>query len=335
MRVTKLQSPLPGGGKRTASPPLRVGVAGLGVVGGGAALKLNLPGEPFALCGALVRDSSKPRDEEFAEIEIFDDIEKFLSTKPDIIVDALSCGESGASLIEEALSRGVSVVSANKQALAGRLSHFHHLAHEHDCWLKYSASVGGGAPMIETVRQSRRRSPIAAITAILNGTVNFVLTAVGAGGSFEDAVKRAQEAGFAEPDPEADLSGEDARAKISILSYEAFGQEIAADRIVIEALNTENLHRKSKDGKILRQISRLREADGGPVASVLLECVDDDVFLRTIVDEGNALRIERADGEVDLCAGKGAGRRATVDSLFADLYRIKQLRAARAPQYAD
>ncbi|NOX83185.1 MAG: hypothetical protein GXP06_09425 [Alphaproteobacteria bacterium] len=301
---------------------LRVGVAGLGVVGGGAALELIGEAARYELCAVLVRDREKPRAPELDGVRKYTDVGVFLSEGPDVIIDALPCGDAGRVLIERALEQGVSVVSANKQAVFGSLARFHRLAADNKAAFAYSASVGGGAPMVETVRKARSAGEIKSLTAIVNGAVNYILTLVGSGVSFDEAVARAQAAGFAEPDPAADLSGDDARAKASILAFEAFGVEIAADKIEVEALDAARADHIVRDGRAWRQLTRIEKLDRGVAARIAYECVDGDGFFRAVRDEGNALRVVNATGADFTCADKGAGRGPTVRSLFADLEAI-------------
>ncbi len=177
--------------------------------------------------------------------------------------------------------------------------------------------------MVETVRRARDAGDVRAITAILNGTVNYILSAMLDGASFDDAVKAAQDAGFAEPDPSADLSGEDARAKISILTYEAFGREFPQDSIRVEPLTRERAEDFIKIGGVWRQLATVKKSpDGGISARVRFERVDDDPLFAGLVGEGNALRVTNTNGEEFVCEGKGAGRGPTVASIFADLERI-------------
>ncbi len=304
---------------------LRVGVAGLGVIGEGAALELSTVGGPYEFCAALVRDASKPRENIAGDTSLHTDADEFLDTGLDAVLDALPDGEAGYALIKKALSRGISVVSANKQAVAGNLEELHALAARNGASFFYSASVGGGAPMVETVREAREAGAVRTITAILNGTVNYILTEVARGGSFEDAVKAAQDAGFAEPDPTADLSGEDARAKIAILGYEAFDREIDLGAITLEPLDAARADALASQGGIWKQLARLEERGGELAASVSFGRVDDDGFFSGVTGEGNALHVVTAEGKGLTCKGKGAGRAPTVASLFADLERVRQL----------
>lgn len=310
----------------------RVAVAGLGLIGEGAALRLVADGA-YDFSGGLVRDASKQRAGLPAGTLLADDIDAFMDARPDVVIDALPDGEAGRALIASALARGISVVSANKQAVAGSMADFHAAATCSGAQFCYSASVGGGAPMVETVRRGRKSGDIVEMTAIVNGTVNFILTALAAGADFDDAVARAQKAGFAEPDPTADLSGDDARAKISILCYEAFGAEIDMDNVETTALDKKLADKIVADGGVYKQLAEICRADDGAVsASLSYVKVADDDFFASVRDEGNALRVRLADGTVERCAGKGAGRAPTVDSLFADLEII---RAALPPRQTD
>lgn len=318
------------GGGAFAPRRLRVAVAGLGVIGEGAALELAKESGRFALCAALVRDPRKPRAEALKSLRTYSDPAVMLVEHPDVVVDALPSGEAGRRLIEAALSQGVSVVTANKQAIAGALTLLHKHASQHGAVLAYAPAVGGGAPMIETVRRAREQGEPREITAILNGTVNFILSAMKNGAAFGNAVKRAQDAGFAEPDPTADLSGEDARAKISILTYEAFGHEVDLDAIEVEPLTAERANQLAKGGGVWKQLAQIvRKANGDIGAKVSFGRVDDDPFFRKVEKEGNALRVVNADGRAFTCEGRGAGRAPTVGSIFADLDRIARARPSR------
>ncbi len=303
---------------------LRVGIAGLGVIGEGAALRLAEETDDYELCATLVRDRHKPRSSNLKDLRVYTNGRAFLSECPDVIIDALPNSEVGRSLIKTALEQGVSIISANKQAIAGVLKECHELARKNEVRFAYAASVGGGAPMVETVRETSSDSDITSLTAILNGTVNYILSAVADGAAFDDAVHAAQEAGFAEPDPSADLSGDDARAKISILAYEAFGKEVELDAVEVEPLTAERAAFFADTGSVWKQISTLERLDGaGLSARVQFKRVDDDPFFRAVKGEGNALRVETASGDISTCEGLGAGRAPTVDSLFADLETVR------------
>jgi homoserine dehydrogenase len=317
-------------------PALRVALAGLGRIGEGAALRLAGENPDYELCGALVREPFKERAP-LAVDQLTNDLSAFFATRPDVVIDALPDAAAGRALTRAALARGVSVVTANKQAIAGAVDDLTKRAAATGAALRYSASVGGGAPFIETVTRARQAGDVRSIEAVLNGTVNFILTALAEGEAFNDAVKAAQVAGFAEPDPSADLSGADARAKIAIISYAAYGEEIALDAIAVEALDGEKAARIASEGGCWKQLARLERSPGGALnASVRFERRDRDPLFAIAQFEANALRVTLEDCRTFECRGKGAGRKPTVESILGDLgsirrERLSTLRAADAP----
>src|SRR5690606_27801156 len=178
----------------------------------------------FEVVGVLVRDPKKPRDVE-CPAELFTaDRAAFLSRDPHVVLEAMSEGQAGHDLIRAALETGLDVVSANKQAISLDPVGLNDLAWGTGARLAYSAAVGGGSPMIETLRAARAAGPIAGFEAVLNGTVNFMLQRLGEGATFSDALADARAAGFAEEDPSSDLEGLDAAAKVKLLAFEAFGR---------------------------------------------------------------------------------------------------------------
>lgn len=311
---------------------LRVAVAGLGLIGEGAALRLGADNPDYALCAALVREPFRERPHIKVD-QLTNDLSALLAVKPDVVIDALPSGTAGNTLIRAALERGVSVVTANKQAIAGSMRRFTDLAAETGAAFRYSPSVGGGAPLVETLARARKLGEIDSAEAVLNGTVNYILTALSQGDSFEDAIRAAQEAGFAEPDPSADLSGADAKAKLAIVAFAAFGEEIDLDRIEVEGLDPVKAARFVKAGGSWKQLARIgRDASGALSASVRFERRDGDPLFAGALGEANALRIRLVDGRTVECRGKGAGRRPTVESILGDLGSIrrdKQKAAAR------
>ena len=308
---------------------LRVAIAGLGLIGEGAALRIGADRPAYAFCAALVREPFKDRAP-LAVDQVTNDLAAFLATRPDVVIDALPDGAAGRRLIKAALERGVSIVSANKQALAGSLGQLTALAEETGATLRYAASVGGGAPFIETTARAAQEADIVSIEAVLNGTVNYILTSLANGVAFDDAVKAAQRAGFAEPDPSADLTGDDARAKLSILSFIAFGEEIDPDAFDIEPLTAEKAAQFAAEGGAWKQIASLeRQASGALRASVRFERRDEDPLFAAALWEANALRLRLADGRCVECAGKGAGRAPTVESILGDLGDIRRAKARR------
>ncbi len=296
--------PLPGHGG-----PLRVALAGCGVVGGGVLPRL-LDRPDIALVGVLVRDPGKARAPGPAPELVVTDPAALLAREPDVVIDTLSEATVSLSLIRAALSRGVHVVSASKQAVAADVDGLAGLAAATGATLRYSAAVGGGVPMLETVRQARALGPVRRIEAVLNGTVNFLLNRLSEGVPFDLALAEAQAAGLAEADPTADLSGRDAAAKLFMLARAAFGPGATGPERV-EALG-EGFR---PTGQPVRQLA-VADCAGGRIS---LSSVGDDPLFADLADAGNAIRVTLADGRTLTQSGLGAGRRPTAESVWADL----------------
>ena len=312
-------------GARSAPPgpapihaPIRVAVAGCGVVGGGAISRL-LNDPRFEVVGVLVRDPAKSRDVDCPAALFVSDPADLLARKPDVVLEALSDGAAGHALIRAALEAGCDVASANKQAVAADPAGLLALAEQQGRRLFWSASVGGGSPMIETVRAARAAGPIAAFEAVLNGTCNFMLERLGQGAAFDEALADARAAGFAEEDPSSDLEGHDSAAKVCLLAFEAFGR--APDDVSKAVLSP-----STPVGPHVRQIGACRADGDALAASVALDPDCAEPLFRALKGERNALRVVGADGRVWSCRGRGAGRWATTESLLADLADIARAR---------
>jgi homoserine dehydrogenase len=297
-----------------ASPArvLRVALAGCGVVGGGVLPRL-LADARFEVVGVLVRDPAKARDTVIPAGLAVADPAALLAREPDILVEAISDASTGLALIRAALTRGVDVVSANKQAVGADLAALINLAAAGEARLLYSASVGGGAPLIETVRRARAHGAVVRIEAVLNGTCNFILNRLAEGRPFEEALIAARDAGFAEADPSADLTGLDAAAKLAILGHEAL-----RGRLTVDSVDRQTLGRNGvlPAGRV-RQLARLDVRTGE--VGVALCAVDGDPLFADLADEWNALRVTTEDGRIFTARGRGAGRTPTAESVWADL----------------
>jgi homoserine dehydrogenase len=296
--------------------PVRVAIAGCGVVGGG--LYLRLKQDPrFEVVGVLVRTASRLRAPQPDPGIVTTTVDDFLATTPDVILDCLSDGEAGLTLTQRALTAGVSVISANKQAIGPSLAELEDLAKTNGATFAYSAAVGGGAPVIETLLRARRHAPIARVEGVLNGTVNFLLNQLSQGATFSAALAEARQRGFAEEDPSADLSGLDAATKITILSALAWDHPVTVGTVETLAAET-----ALPEGPV-RQIAT---ADARSCA-VAFRSVEGDTLFADLPDEWNALRVICEDGTVFTCRGRGAGRWPTAESVWADLLDLLEHRA--------
>ncbi len=319
--VTVVAGPetLPGRARSSPARVLRVALAGCGVVGGGVLPRL-LADSRFEVVGVLVRDPARVRDIAIPAGLAVSDPAALLAREPDILVEAISDASTGLALIRAALTRGVDVVSANKQAVGADLSALIDLAAACEARLLYSASVGGGAPLIETVRRARAHGAVMRIEAVLNGTCNFILNRLAEGRPFGEALIAARDAGFAEADPSADLTGMDAAAKLAILGHEALRGRLTVDGVIRQTLRRDDV---LPTGRV-RQLARLDVRTGE--VEVALRTVDGDPLFADLADEWNALRVTTGDGRVFTARGRGAGRTPTAESIWADLTDLAELR---------
>ena len=301
--------------------PLAIALAGFGVVG--QALAARLRGDPdFRIAAILVRDAGRPRATE-PPVPLTADRRAFLAVPADILVEVTSCDVTGAYLSEQALSRGVHVVSASKRVVSTRRAELAQAAEAGGARLLHAAAVGGGAPVLETVAAARARGPVREVAGILNGTVNYILERLGRGCAFADALAEARLAGFAEEDPSEDLSGRDAAAKLRLIAGEAWGCDPAAVKVSTEPLGTEAIAQIGASRDRWIQLARI-EARGGRIEARVSRTprrlVD---ALPPGADEGNGAAVTLADGTVFRCRGRGAGGAPTAESLLADLNLLR------------
>ena len=309
-------------GPSVPDAPLRVAIAGCGVVGGGLLARL-LPDPRFQVVGVLVRDPAKPRDVAVPVNLFTADPDALLDQKPDLLLEALSEGVAGHALIRAALERGIDVASANKQAISRDPGGLAALAQANGARLAYSAAVGGGCPMIETLREARAAGPVAGFEAVLNGTVNFMLGRLEAGAAFADALADARVAGFAEEDPSSDLEGRDSAAKVRLLAFEAFGVVPSEAEVPCDVLSAD-----FNSASPVRQIGACRRDGDRLTASVSLDADLSDPLFASLTGERNALKVYGEDGRVWTCQGRGAGRWPTTESVLADVADIVRARHA-------
>lgn len=299
--------------------PLKIAVAGYGAVGGGVCAHILDRPKHLELTHVVVRNPARRREGPAAPSLFTSDLDQVFADRPDVVVDVVSSGPFGHALTQRALENGVSVVSANKQAIIADLPELQQTAARTGARLAYSAAVGGGAPIIEAVNQAKSLGAIVKIEAILNGTCTFILSRLAEGADFDTALAEARSAGFAEEDPTADLDGLDAAAKIRILAHHALGAAPDAEAVTCDPFDAAARARIVAEGGQWAQIAELTHKNGAATATVRLKRVDDDQLFSTVKRERNAARITLDDGRVFTVRGRGAGRWPTAEAVLADL----------------
>lgn len=238
-------------------------------------------------------------------------------TSIEIIVEAINGAEPAATFICSALERGKHVITANKAALASHWERIHSAAKTGKARIFYEASVCAGIPVIQVIETLRTSDKILSIEGIVNGTSNYILSAMaGQGLAYEEALSQAQTLGYAESDPSADVDGWDAANKISILSGLAFNRPLDPKEIYKDSLR--NITKVAKGTKLIAKVTQEKTAG----ARVSLEALEEEHPLYAVngVDNGVVIVTEGI-GTLKLF-GPGAGSEPTGTAMVSDLVHL-------------
>ncbi|OAA83460.1 homoserine dehydrogenase [Clostridium ljungdahlii] len=310
-----------------------IAMLGYGVVGSGVAELISRNrykfkdelDEELVISKILVRNVDKHLNNKNRGL-LTENIEDIFNEKVDIIVEAMGGLNPSYEYIKRALNMKKHVVTANKDLMAERGYELLQLAKKNGVTIHFEASVGGGIPILKSMNECLVGNEIKSIRSILNGTTNFILSKMSHSGmSYEEALKLAQELGFAEANPESDVKGYDAARKLSILSTIAYNRRVDWKDINIEGItqidSDDFRYAKMKKCSIkLLGISKISEDD--IYAAVMPVMVKQDSMLGKIENEYNAILVEGdAVGDV-MFSGKGAGMFPTASAVFADIADI-------------
>jgi homoserine dehydrogenase len=253
------------------------------------------------------------------------------ATRADVLAEAtgtnLRDAEPGISHIRAALTRGMHVVTANKGPAALAATELLQLAQQHQVQLRMEATVMAGTPVLSSIREGMAGAQLTAIRGILNGTTNYILSAMAAGQDYAEVLAQAQAQGYAEADPTADVEGYDALAKTLILAAVAFGQPLSPEQVArqgITSITQERMQAAVRDGKRIKLISSLeRDALSGELRARVepIELPLSDPLAR-IDGITNAITLQSDTLAEVTISGPGAGRLQTGQALLADLIAI-------------
>lgn len=293
---------------------LRIGLIGWGTVGASLGRLVAAGPLPLDLACLAVRDPARNRATPLPEGVPLVTPEELTAMKLDVVVELAGGTDAPLGWARQALARGIPYVTANKALLSNHGDALAALAAANGGAVLASASVGAGVPMIETVAHLGATGSIGRLRGILNATTTYILTAMGEGRTYGDALREAQEAGYAEADPSLDVDGGDAAQKLAILASVAWGEfrsETLVERHGIRGLEV-------AEGQVVRLVAEATE-DRLVVAPQELE---GDGPLTRVSGVENLLEIEvRAAGTFRV-AGPGAGGRVTAGAVYADLARL-------------
>lgn len=315
---------------------VNVGVIGLGNVGLGTLeiltenapairAKLGFDIAVAALCSRNVHQKELPdmgtpvlRTSNWREVVCHPEI--------DIIVEAIGGTSTALHVIEEALAQRKSVVTANKELMALRGADLWQLANRNGVNLAMEASVAGGIPIHTVLREGIAGDRLVELYGILNGTSNFILTDIEkSGANFESVLAEAQQLGYAEADPSADIDGLDARSKLAILAALAFGESLSPADIYTEGIRRitpvdfEYAHQLKHT---IRLLCLARRTPEGLLLSVRPSLIPQAAILAQVRGAYNAIWIRGHYGEDTFYYGRGAGPKPTGVAVVSDLMRV-------------
>jgi homoserine dehydrogenase len=315
--------------------PVRIGLLGFGTVGGSLVGLIAeqrtdiaaLTGLDLTVTRVAVNDLSKPRPglgdailtDQASEVIEADDV--------DLVVELVGAVELAREWISQALRAGKSVVTGNKALLAAHGRELFDLAADNGVELFFEASVAGAIPLMRTLQKSLRGEPIDRIMGIVNGTTNYMLSAMTEDGAdYAEILAEAQRLGYAEADPTADVEGYDAQAKAAIIATVAFGVAVTADDVPVEGISSvtaadiANARRLGYVIKLLAIVERVgQQAPYEISARVNPTMVPLTHPLSTVRGSFNAVFVEGGALDELMLYGRGAGGRPTASAVLGDV----------------
>jgi homoserine dehydrogenase len=332
--------------------PLRVAIIGAGTVGSQVIslmksqaddLKMRI-GAPLELIGVGVKDLTKPRSGIPKDL-LTDDIPALLDKKPDVVIELMGSIEPAREFILQAISNGSSVISANKALLAKDGATLHKAAEEADVDLYYEASVAGAIPLLRPLRESLVGDDVVKILGIVNGTTNFILTKMDElGESFDAALKSAQDLGYAESDPTADVMGHDAASKAAILAQLAFHTRVTVDDVYCEGITSitqQDVKAAQQMGFVIKLLAVAEKVqENSIVVRVHPAMIPASHPLASVREAFNAVFVQAKAAGSLMFYGQGAGGAPTASAVLGDLVavgrnRVSQKRGPGESVYAD
>jgi len=316
--------------------PLKVGLAGLGTVGvsvvrlleQGRAKLLARSGRAIEIVAVSARSRSKKRDVDLKKFRWFADPVALASDPSiDVFVELMGgAGDPAKRAVETALASGKPVVTANKALLARHGQKLAALAERNKVALNFEASVGGGIPIIKTLREGLNGDAFTRIYGILNGTCNYILSRMEQDRlAFDEILRDAQRLGYAEADPSFDVEGYDTAQKLSILASLAFGTKLDPNAIYVEGISSitlADLDAADELGYRVKLLGVAVKTEGGIEQRVHPTMVPKESAIAQVMGVTNAVTVD-ANGLAPITlVGPGAGGMATASAVVSDLADI-------------
>jgi homoserine dehydrogenase len=325
---------------------VRVGIVGLGNVGSGTlailaengdqiALKLGFRLTVTAICSRSV--ASKPLPDSLGPVFKTSDWRQVVERPDvDIVAELVGGTQTAAEVIDAAIANKKSVVTANKELMALCGPEIWDRAIRAGINLAMEASVAGGIPIHAVLREGISGDRVAALSGILNGTSNFILTEMEKrGDTLATVLAEAQRLGYAEADPSADIDGFDARSKLSILAALAFGEKILPSDIYVEGIrriSPMDFQYAHQLGHTIRLICGAQQTREGLILSVRPALIPSSTILAGVQGAYNAIWVKGVYGADTFYYGRGAGSQPTGVAVVSDLMRVAREIRSGSPE---
>ena len=320
---------------------MRVGLLGIGTVGGGTynVLTRNAEeitrraGRPIEITVVADKDVARAKELTGGKVKVTDDAFAVV-TDPnvDIVIELIGGYGVAKELVLKAIENGKHVVTANKALLAVHGTEIFAKAQEKGVMVAFEAAVAGGIPIIKAVREGLSANRIQWVAGIINGTTNFILSEMRDKGlAFADVLKEAQRLGYAEADPTFDVEGVDAAHKITLLSALAFGIPVQFDKAHIEGiskLDATDIKYAEQLGYRIKLLGITRRRDNGIELRVHPTLVPAKRLIANVEGAMNAVLVQADAVGSTLYYGKGAGAEPTASAVIADVVDVTRLSTA-------
>ena len=317
---------------------MRIAILGYGTVGKGLVemIEGNKERRNIEITNILVRNKDKYKSSRYSD-KITENIEDVFNTDIDILVELMGGLHPSYEYIKRALENKINVVTANKDMLAEYGDKLVKISKDNKVSLRFEASVGGGIPVLKPLTESLEGNDIESVYAILNGTTNFILSKMyDEGLPYEEVLKEAQDLGFAEANPEADVEGYDAARKLSILSTLAYHRRVYWKDFYLEGISNidmKDIDYAKKMGCKIKLVGQSRKNDKTVSGFVRPVLVDNNSLLSKIDNEYNIVVLNgNSVGELSF-VGKGAGKEPTGSAVYSDLIDILDKRVSNIDSF--
>ncbi len=302
---------------------LKLGLFGFGCVGQGLYHVLHethgVKGEIKKIC-VKHKNKTRPIPEHFFT---FDKNEILNDPEIDIIVELIDDANAAYEIVTTALKNGKAVVTANKKMLAEHLEEIYNLQQKYGKPVLYEGAVCGSIPILRNLEEYYDNDLISSIEGIFNGSTNYILTKVfDEKKSYEEALKKAQELGFAESDPTLDVKGYDPKYKLVIAIAHTFGVFVKPEDVInigIDRISNLDLKFAQENNYTIKLIARAFKQDGKVYGFVAPQFIENTNPLASVRNEFNAVQVKGAFAETQLFIGKGAGSYPTGSAVLSDI----------------